>query len=172
MTVSEPSRFAGEMCRAAGANNVIADGDLYSGTVKVTGARKYKPLLGPDILMGGFNRVYDTVGSSRTLNAGMRCMAAQGVLSQVGIGGKVRLDLTPLWLKMQTIKGVYGGSYQEYKGRHAHLFDITLDLLAEGKLDFSGLVTHKFTLEQYEEMIKVNLDKAGYRVFKTVVSFQ
>ncbi|MFH1136258.1 MAG: alcohol dehydrogenase catalytic domain-containing protein [Pseudomonadota bacterium] len=171
ITVSDPSPFAAEICRAAGADHLIQDGDLPAGTVRLTGAKRYKPLLGPDFVMGGFQRVYDTVGSSKTLNAGLRCLAARGVLSQVGIGGDVKLDLTPLWLKMQTIKGVFGAGVQDFRGRPLHLFDIALELLAEGKLDLSGMVTHKFPLEKFDEMILINMAKSRHRAIKTAVTF-
>lgn len=77
-------------------------------TVKLTGAQRHKPVMGPDMLTGGFARIYDTVGTSATLNTALHCLETGGTLSQVGIGHDVKLDLTPLWLKLQTLKGVYG----------------------------------------------------------------
>jgi threonine dehydrogenase-like Zn-dependent dehydrogenase len=100
-------------------------------------------MLGDPVLMGGFNRIYDSVGNSSTLNLGMRILAAFGTLSVVVIGKEVKLDLTPLWLKLQTLKGVYG----------------------------HGMVTHTFRLEDYLEMIDVNMNKGKHNAIKTLVSF-
>jgi hypothetical protein len=38
-------------------------------------------------------------------------------------------------------------------------------------LKAAGMVTHKYSLENLEEMIEVNLAKAKHRAVKTVVSF-
>jgi (R,R)-butanediol dehydrogenase/meso-butanediol dehydrogenase/diacetyl reductase len=169
--VAEFSPFAAEISKQAGADRIISDGDLYKHTVEITGASRYKPMIGPDILMGGFNRIYDTVGSTKTLNTAMRCLAAEGTLSVVGIGHDVKLDLTPLWLKMQTLKGVYACSYHEYKGEKRHMFDIALEMVAEGKVDLTGLITHKFALEDFEQLIRVNMAKSAHKALKTAITF-
>ncbi len=172
ITLSELSTPAAESAKRAGADVVISDGDLLSNTVRITGAARYKPMMGPDILMGGFARIYDTVGSPKTLNMAMRCLTAGGTLSQVGIWHDVKLDLTPLWLKRQTIQGVYGCGYAAYKGKWLHMFDIALDLVGEGKIELNGMVTHKFSLKSFKEMIEVNLAKEKHRAVKTAVSFK
>jgi threonine dehydrogenase-like Zn-dependent dehydrogenase len=171
VTLSDPSTPAAEWAKSAGADVVIRNGDLLSNTVRLTGATRYKPMMGPDILMGGFARIYDTVGSAKTLNMALRCLAAGGTLSQIGIWHDVKLDLTPLWLKQQTIQGVYGCGFAIHKGEWMHMFDIALDMVGEGKVGLDGMVTHKYSLENFEEMIEVNLAKANHRAVKTVVSF-
>jgi threonine dehydrogenase-like Zn-dependent dehydrogenase len=95
-----------------------------------------------------------------------------GTLSIVGIGGDVKLDLTPLWLKLQTVKGVYGYGRQVFNGENRHVFDIALELMKEGKIRVENLVTHRFPLEDYEQMIEVNLNKGKNRAMKTVMAFQ
>jgi threonine dehydrogenase-like Zn-dependent dehydrogenase len=121
--------------------------------------------------MGGFNRIYDTVSISETLNLAMRCMAAGGTLSQVGIWKEMKLDLTPLWLKQQTLKGVYGCGYADYKDRRMFMFEIALDMVREGKINLNDMITHRFSLENFKEMIGVNLDKNKHKAVKTAVSF-
>jgi threonine dehydrogenase-like Zn-dependent dehydrogenase len=171
ITVSEPSPWAAEFCRQGGADHVITDGDLFDAAVRYTGAERFKPLLGQDILMGGFARAYDTVGSTRTLNTVMRCLAAGGTLSIVGIGHDVKLDLTPLWLKLQTIKGVFSYGYVDFLGRRRHVFEVAVDLAHQGQVQLERLITHRFVLEEYRRMIEVNLHKERHRAMKTVVSF-
>lgn len=171
VTQADLSYSAVESAKRAGANAVIGDGDFLSNTVRLTGATRYKPIMGADILMGGFARIYDTVGSPKTLNMAMRCLAAGGTISQVGIWNDVKLDLTPLWLKQQTLQGVYGCGYANYKGEWRHMFDIALDMVGEGKIELDGMITHKFDLENYEKMIEVNLAKEKHTAVKTTVSF-
>lgn len=171
ISLIEPSSFAADLAKKAGADEVIPFKDVFSQTSRITGAKIYKPMLGMDISMGGFNRIYDTVAAKATLNLSMRLLAAMGTLSIVGIGGDVKLDLTPLWLKLQTIKGVYGYGYSEFNGKRQHVFEIALDLMQQGKIQAENLVTHKFAIEDYEQMIEVNLNKGQHKALKTVVSF-
>ena len=171
IVVAEPGAFAGDRARRAGADEVIKGGDLLAQTVRLTGAVQYRPLMGQGICMGGFHRIYDVVGNSKTLNTALRCLAGQGTLSQVGIGHDVKLDLTPLWLKTQTIKGVYGCSFAEFRGVRRHMFDIALTLAAEGPADITDMATHTFRLDEFEKMIEVNLNKAAHQAIKTMVAF-
>jgi threonine dehydrogenase-like Zn-dependent dehydrogenase len=128
-------------------------------------------MIGTEIAMGGFHRIYDTIGKSSTLNLSLRILAAMGTLSVVGIGGDVKLDLTPMWLKLQTVKGVYSYGMVNDNGKPRHVFEVALDMLNEGKIKADTLVTHKFRLEEYEKMIEVNLNKSEHGAIKTVVSF-
>ncbi|UCE56378.1 MAG: alcohol dehydrogenase catalytic domain-containing protein [Desulfobacterales bacterium] len=171
VAVADPSVFAADLVKKAGADHIITDGNVFENTLRLTGAKKYKPMMGQEILMGGFARIYDTVGSPQTLNMAMRCLAAGGILSQVGIWHDVKLDLTPLWLKQQTLKGVYGCGYAAYKGEWMHMFDIALNLVREGKVKLNDMITHTFSLENFEEMIAVNLVKGQHQAVKTAVSF-
>jgi len=171
ISVIEPSPFAAELGLSLGANEVIDSGKVYQTAAKICGATVYKPMIGKEILMGGFHRIYDTVGNSATLNLGMRLLSVMGVLSVVGIAGDVKLDLTPLWLKLQTVKGVYAYGRVTYQGEDLHVFDVALQLLQQKKIRADILVTHRFRLEEYEQMIQVNLNKGRHRAVKTVVSF-
>ena len=172
VTVADPSNFAAEISKKAGADHVVTGGEIFEAAIKHTGAVRYKPMIGQDILMGGFNRVYDAVGHAGTLNTAMRCLAAGGTLSVVGLGPDVKLDLTPLWLKAQTMKGVYSFGMIEENGRKRHLFELALELAGSKKVNLANLVTHQFTLEEYEKMIEVNLNKEKHRAIKTTIVFE
>jgi len=171
VTVAEKSSHSADLCQKAGADVVFTDRDIPGQAVKITGASRHKPMMGQDLVTGGFDRIYDVVGSSNTLNTAMRCLAAQGTISQVGIGHDVKLDLTPLWLKMQTIKGVFGSSTMTYNGEKKHMFEVAIDLVNEGKVDLAPMVTHKFALVDFKKMIETNLDKERHRAVKTMVTF-
>ncbi len=171
ISVIEPSSFAADLAKKAGADEVIPSKKAFKQTARITGAKIYKPMIGMDIAMGGFDKIYDTVAAKTTLNLSMRLLTAMGTLSIVGIGGDVKLDLTPLWLKLQTIKGVYGYGYTEFNGKRQHVFEIAMDLMNQDKIQAENIVTHKFALEDYEQMIEVNLNKQKHRAMKTIVAF-
>ncbi|RJQ67050.1 MAG: alcohol dehydrogenase [Desulfobacteraceae bacterium] len=170
ITVAEPSSFAAEHASQSGADAVVP-GNPIDAAVTLAGGRAYKPAIGERVVMGGFNRIYDTVGSGKTLFAAMRALAAGGVLSVLGIGKNVKLDLTPLWLKLQTIKGCYAYGTVATADGPKPVFGMALEMIASGKVRTADMLTHQFAIEDYRKMIEVNLFKSRYRAMKTAISF-
>ena len=170
VTVAEPSHFAADYVHRCGADNVVS-GNLVDAAVRITGGRAYKPLLGERVVMGGFHRIYDTIGHRETLYPAMRVLAAGGTLSVLGIGSDVKLDMTPLWLKLQTLKGCYAyGMHGTGRGRRP-VFAMALEMIAKKRVRVDDMLTHSFPLEEYRSMIEVNLRKAKHGAIKTAVRF-
>lgn len=170
VTVAEPSGFNAEFAKSSGADHVVT-GNLVEAAVRHTGARAYRPLIGERIVQGGFNRVFDTVGHSTTLQKALVVTASGGTVSLVGIGRKLSFDPTPLWLKLQSLRGCYGYGYNDMDIGRRHAFEIALDLMESGNASVQDMLTHTFAIEEYREMIEVNLSKARHRAIKTAVRF-
>ena len=171
ITVVEPSPFQAAYVKTAGADHVIGTG-LIDEAVTITGGRAYKPMLGDKILMGGFERVYDTVGHRPTLNSALRVTATGGTISVIGIGKDVKLDLTPLWLKLQTVKGCYAYGYNATADGPKQAFQMALDMMGEGRIRVDDMLTHKFRLKDYRKMIEANINKDASKAIKTAISFE
>ena len=88
-----------------------------------------------------------------------------------GIGEDVKLDLTTLWLKHQTVKGCLAYGYQMEKGKRVYTFQMALDMIAKKKVEVEDMLTHTFSLEKYQQMVTVNLNKSKYNAIKTAVRF-
>jgi threonine dehydrogenase-like Zn-dependent dehydrogenase len=170
ITVADPSPLAANYALAAGADAVIRS-DLIEAARQVTGARVYRPLMGGPVVMGGFTRIYDTVASEQTLVTALRILAAGGTLSVLGIGKRVKLDLTHLWLKGQTVKGCFAYGEKNDGKKSSSVFAQALDMLASGTIQAEDMLTHEFALENFREMIEVNLLKSKHRAMKTALSF-
>ncbi len=170
ITVIEPSEFAARYAMTSGANRTAA-GKIIDAAVDAAGGRPYQPMLGQPVAMGGFDKIYDTVGHAETLNAALRVLATGGTLSVIGIGKNVKLDFTTLWLKLQTIKGCYGYRYNAVNGGRKHTFEMALDLISSGKVRIEDMLTHTFPISEYQAMIDVNVNKAKHRAMKTAVKF-
>jgi len=170
ITVVEPSTFAAEYAKKAGADHVSKE-EIIKAALEVTGACAYKSLGGERILQGGFNRIYDTVGNSSTIQKGLVSMAFGGTLSMVGICNKISFDPTPLWLKLQTIKAAFGYGYNTINGTRKHAFEIALELLKDRKVDVEDMLTHTFPIEKFRDMIEVNLHKGKNQALKTALLF-
>ena len=171
ITVAEPSLFHAELASQVRVDHLITDGEILRHAIDITGAKAYKPTIGKEILMGGFSKIFDTVAKAETLHASMRTLRTGGVLSVVGIGKDVMIDLTPLWLKLQTIKGVWCYGYSDVSNGRKHIFEIAIDLVKLKKVHLESMITHVFSIEDYKHMIEVNLSKPKHRAVKTVISF-
>jgi len=170
ITVVEPSTFAADYIKQSGANQTMKGG-IIEAALEITKGRAYRPMLGERMVMGGFDKVFDTVGNARTLNLSLRVTATNGTLSIIGIGREVKLDLAPLWLKLQTVKGCYGYRYNSVASSRKHTFDIALELIASRKIQVDDMLTHQLPLENYREMIEINLQKETRRAMKTAFCF-
>jgi (R,R)-butanediol dehydrogenase/meso-butanediol dehydrogenase/diacetyl reductase len=170
ITVVEPSAFNAEYVKRCGANHVIAGG-IIEAAEKITGAKAYKPMLGERVVQGGFEKVFDTVGHSPTLQMALIVTAGCGTVSLVGIGNKVTFDPTPLWLKLQTLKGCYAYGYNDTPNGSKHAFEIALELIENKKIQVEDMLTHTFAIEQYKELIEINMSKGVHQAIKTAVKF-
>jgi threonine dehydrogenase-like Zn-dependent dehydrogenase len=157
--------------KKCGANRTIRGG-FIDVAIEIAGGRAYQPLLGERVVMGGFEKVYDTVGHAYTLNMALRVMATNGKLSVIGIGKEVKLDLTTLWLKLQTVKGCYGYRYNNTEECPKHTFEMAIDLISSKNILVDDMLTHKFPLEEYRELIDVNVKKEANQAMKTTISFE
>lgn len=170
ITVAEPNAFNAEYVRRSGADHIVS-GNIIEAAERITGAKAYKPMLGERIVQGGFEKVFDTVGHSPTLQTALIVTATGGTVSLVGIGNKVTIDPTPLWLKLQTVKGCYAYGYNDMGNGPVHTFDIALDLMDRKAVHVEDMLTHTFAIGRYKELIEVNMSKARSRAIKTAIRF-
>ena len=77
-----------------------------------------------------------------------------------------------MWLKLQTVKGCYGYRYNNIEGDRKHAYEMALDLISFEKMRMDGMLTHKFLLIKYRELIDVNVSEGAHRAMKTAVSFE
>ncbi len=169
IAVIEPSEFHQQNALHLGASAVL-QGDVLQQAALCTNGSVYTPMFGPKIMQGGFDKVFDTVGSSDTFSLAINITRAHGVVSLVGITSRLSFDPTPLWLKRITVKGVYGYGFTKEGGKTKHIFEKALELMKKMP-DIESMVTHSFKIEQYKEMIDVNSNKAFHKAIKTVVAF-
>jgi len=143
-----------EMARRLGANEVEAGGDSYRLVARLTGAKLYEGMFHNRMLLGGFDIIYDCVGSARTLHDSLRWARARGSVVLVGVKlYPAKLDLNPIWFQEVDLVGVYAHGMEPWPGGPRHTYDLVIDLLRQGKVKIEGLITHRFTLSQWKQAI-------------------
>ena len=99
-----------ELARQFGAQHIIfAHEDGYEATVELTGASLYAGRGDNRMLLGGFDIVYDVVGSEATLNNALCWTRGGGAVVLVGVNlHRMRLDVTPIWYQEVDLLGAVG----------------------------------------------------------------
>ena len=94
--------------RRFGADDVCAPDRIYIEGARVTHSRRLVGHLGREMLLGGFDRVLDCVGSGASLEQATTITRARGRIVLVGMPGELKADLAAAWLKELEIKSAYG----------------------------------------------------------------
>jgi len=149
-----------EAARSLGADEVITGGDTYERMAKLTGAKHYRAPMNRGMLLGGFDQVYDCVGSAASITDGLRWARALGTFVLVGTSfATMRLDISPVYHQEVDFLGANTFGMETWQGREAHTFDLVIKFLRQGKLRIDGLITHRFPIERLREALRVAQDK-------------
>jgi len=72
-----------------------------------------------------------------------------GRIILVGMPGRVRVDLAPLWQREITLTGAYAYGVEELRGAETSTFDLAFELVEDCGL--GRLVSAHYPLDRYEE---------------------
>lgn len=149
-----------DMARRLGADEVLVGEDGYRASARITGARLYEGMFRNRMLLGGFDVVYDCVGSSRTLHDSLRWARAGGAVVLIGIKfAPLKLDLSPVWYQEVDLAGLCAHGAEAWDGRTWRTYDLVIELMRQGKLTVDGLITHRFPLSQWRQAVNTAMDK-------------
>jgi threonine dehydrogenase-like Zn-dependent dehydrogenase len=163
--------FQAQLARQLGADEVIEMGpgvDVMERVSQLTGAVRHKPILGPDVMLGGFPVVYDCIGSKESLRDAFNFVESHGTIVLAGNSGILpRFDTTWVWAKEVALQGTYYYAPEAARGGR-HTLDLVLELLT-GDTRVDPLVTHRFALDDYREAVVANIERARYQSVKTLL---
>jgi threonine dehydrogenase-like Zn-dependent dehydrogenase len=153
-------RHQADMARRLGADEVVSGEDGYQATARITGAKLYEGLFGTRALLGGFDVVYDCVGSANTLRDSLRWAQAGGAVVMVGVKlSPLKVDLSAIWSQEVDLTGLYAHGVETWQGKTWRTYDLTVELMRQGKLATDGLITHRFPLSRWRQAIDTAMDK-------------
>ena len=148
------------MARRLGADEVISSGDEYEEVARVTGGRLYTGPLGNKMLLGGYDVIYDIVGTGRTIMDSLRWARAGGTVVVVGISPKLmKTDLSPVWHQEVSLMGSMVHGIEEWQGQRVHGYNLAMQWMRDGALPTDDLITHRFPLREYKRAVATATDK-------------
>jgi len=160
----------GELARRFGADEILVGkpAALIERVAELTGARVYRPWYGLPWLIDGVGVVYDTVGSSQTLEVSVRVARARGSVVVSGVEAPRRFEWTPIYFKEVDVVGSNAFALEDFEGERLHAMEIYLRL-AERGLDVTPLITHRFTLERWREAFQTLMKRRSSGAIKIVI---
>jgi len=135
-----------------GATTVVEPGELNGAVRLATGSMKLGADHASGQLAGGAPVVVDCVGSEASLAQALEVVAPGGTILVVGMPSTVSLDLTGLWHREVSLRGLYAYRRED--------FDTALDLVS--RADLGRLVSATYPLSRYEDAI-AHAAEAGRR---------
>src|SRR5579859_208385 len=160
-----------EAARRLGANEVVSR-PTYQDIAQITGAHYYAAPMNKGMLLGGFDRIYDCVGTANTLENNLRWAAGGGAVVMVGIDlARLTLDLNPVWYQEVDLVGSLAHGADRWRGEHRHTYDWVIELMRAGQLSADGLITHRFRFEQYRQAVATTQDKKTARPIKVAFCY-
>lgn len=174
ITILARHAFQGELAGKYGADNVVytRDEDYYSTFAGITGGTLYKPIIGKRVMTGGFDRVFECVGSDVSIDESLRFTRQGGTMVLIGLASAPKgVDWTPIWLKEIKLHGAYWCGLEDIGGSKASTYMHTLRLIAEGKLDIKPLATHILDIKDYKRAMEIASDKGRYKSIKVLFGF-
>jgi threonine dehydrogenase-like Zn-dependent dehydrogenase len=103
---------------------------------------------------GGIDVVYDTVARPETLEVGVRVLAERGSLVQTGVHTPGRWEYTPVYFKELSIVGSNAFGIEEVEGVRQHALRHYLDFVQAGRVDLTGMLTHRFPLDHWHDALR------------------
>jgi threonine dehydrogenase-like Zn-dependent dehydrogenase len=103
---------------------------------------------------GHIDVVYDTVAKAETFEVGVRVLAERGRLVYTGVATPERWEWTPIYFKELSVIGSNAFAQEEFDGVRQHAISHYLVLVADGRIDITPMLTHRFDLPDWFGALK------------------
>jgi threonine dehydrogenase-like Zn-dependent dehydrogenase len=142
------------LARRFGAHAVLRSSpdELVHEVAVRSGARPLVPWSGKEWLQDGPGVVYDTIGSTETVETSLRLLQSGGTLVVSGVEPPRRFEWTPMYFKELRVVGSNGFGLEEVAGVKKHAFEHYFDFARAG-FDLSAVVTHRYPLRRWREAV-------------------
>jgi threonine dehydrogenase-like Zn-dependent dehydrogenase len=137
-----------------GAHAVLstAPDELVAQVARRVGATPLEPWSKRDWLQDGPSVVYDTIGSTETVETSLRLLATGGTLVVSGVEPPRRFEWTPLYFKELRVVGSNGFGVEEVGGVAKHAMEHYFDFIRNG-FDLTPVITHRFPLDRWADAV-------------------
>ena len=146
-------------------------GSRFEEITRRTGGRVHRVRLGNLAMSGGYDIVFECLGSRQSIGESLKWTRSRGqvVLVGTGAGG---VDLTPIWFNELRVVGAYGRQIETFEGRRVGTYQLVHEWMSDGRLNARGLLTHVFRIGDYRRALAVAADKSRHLAIKVAIDFR
>jgi 2-desacetyl-2-hydroxyethyl bacteriochlorophyllide A dehydrogenase len=167
--------FQVELATRLRATHILYPQDSYQGVQKATGATLFHGIMGNRMLLGGYDVIYDTVGTQHTLHDALRWTRAGGSVVLVGVSlHTMHLDLSPIWYQEVNLVGTLAHGMEIWptgSGDYHSTFAVAAELIEQSEIDPEQLISHRFALTQFKDALLTASQKSHSRATKVVFDY-
>jgi threonine dehydrogenase-like Zn-dependent dehydrogenase len=185
ITVAPEQSYQVEVATRMGATRILYPEDGVAAIARMTGAKLYRGQIGAELLVGGFDVVYDTLGTEQSLRQALAWAREGGVVVLAARSLHwMRLDMSAVWNREVTLLGAYTHGAESWPGGddsfsiggstggRASTFALASEMLREQRLTPERLVTHRFPLSEVKTAITTVRDRVEHRAIKVLLDIQ
>ncbi len=121
---------------------------------------------------GHIDVVYDTVGYPSTIEVALRVLAHGATMVQLGVASPARFEWTPWYFKELRLVGSNAFGVEEVDGVRQHAIAHYLDLVRDGRIDLTGMLTHTFRLDQWRDALTTLIEQGTTGAIKVAFDFR
>lgn len=181
ITVAPQQGYQVEVATRMGANRILYPEDGIAAIARMTSAKLYRGQMGAETLVGGFDIIYDTIGSEQSLRQALTWTREGGVVVLASRSLHwMRLDMSPIWNREVSLIGAFGHGSENWPGGgdisvggatggRVSTFALAAEMLREQRLTPERLVTHRFPLREVKAAITTVRDRIEHRAIKVVL---
>ncbi len=167
--------FQVEQATRMGASYILYPQDTYQSVKLTTGAQLYTGILGNKMLLGGYDAIYDTVGTQRTIHDALRWTRAGGSVVLIGVNlHLMHIDLSPIWYQEVNLIGSVAHGMETWpigSREHRSTFSVATELIQSGQIQPEKLITHRFALSNFKDALVTSTGKSQSRAIKVVFDY-
>lgn len=165
-----------KLARSLGASQVLRlpaeKAQRFEAVAARVGGRVSEARLGNRMLSGGYDATFEAAGSPSSIEEAMKFTRAGGQVVLLATGDGRGSDLTALWFTELKVIGAYGRAEEHLAGQSLTTYRLAHQLMHKTSLQVDGLLTHTFTLEQYQQALLTATDKAANRSVRVAFDFR
>jgi threonine dehydrogenase-like Zn-dependent dehydrogenase len=118
---------------------------------------------------GFVDTCYDTVGKTDSFDIAARVLRSRGTIVKTGVHAPSRWEWSPLDFKELRWVGSNAFGIEEVEGVRKHAFEHYFDLVAAGRVDLTGMLTHTFGLTEWREAFTTIADQEHSGAIKVAI---
>jgi threonine dehydrogenase-like Zn-dependent dehydrogenase len=163
--------YLGELVTALGGDEYLRlprdAAGRFGQIARRTGGTVQRIRLGNYMLSGGYDVVFECVGSPASITESLKWTRSRGQVVMMATGHGRGADLTPIWFSELTVLGAYGRQRETWQGRQIGTYQLVHELMSAGRLGPIGrLLTHTYRLGEYRQAFQAGLAKAAHQAVK------